>query len=57
VTIDPGDAERVHHELLARDFVVDHRPGAGIRVAPHFYNTTEECTAVLDEMAAIRAGR
>ncbi|HZG93664.1 MAG TPA: aminotransferase class V-fold PLP-dependent enzyme [Mycobacteriales bacterium] len=57
VTIDPGDAEKVHHELLARDFVVDHRPGAGIRVAPHFYNTAEECTAVLDEMAAIRSGR
>jgi kynureninase len=57
VTIDPGDAERVHHELIARGFVVDHRPGSGIRVAPHFYNTAEECVAVLDEMAAIRAGR
>jgi kynureninase len=57
VTIDPGDAERVHHELLARGFVVDHRPGSGIRVAPHFYNTADECTAVLDEMVAVRAGR
>lgn len=57
VTIEPGDSERVHHELIARKFVVDHRPGAGIRVAPHFYNTADECVAVLDEMAAIRAGR
>jgi kynureninase len=57
VTIDPGDAQRVHHELIARGFVVDHRPGTGIRVAPHFYNTAEECVAVLEEMAAIRAGR
>jgi kynureninase len=57
VTIDPGESERVHDELLRRGFVVDHRPGVGIRVGPHFYNTAEECTAILDEMAAIRAGR
>ncbi len=56
VTIDPGDSERVHHELIARGFVVDHRPGVGIRVAPHFYNSTAECTAILEEMSAIRAG-
>ena len=22
--------------------IVDHRPGAGIRMAPHFYNTEQE---------------
>ncbi|HEX8002329.1 MAG TPA: aminotransferase class V-fold PLP-dependent enzyme [Mycobacteriales bacterium] len=53
VTIDPGDSQRVHDELLARGFVVDHRPGVGIRVGPHFYNTAEECEAILDEMAAL----
>ena len=57
VTIDPGDAERVHHELIERRFVVDYRPGTGIRVAPHFYNTHDECMGVLDEMEKIRAGR
>ena len=57
VTIDPGDSERVHDELLRRGFSVDHRPGVGVRVGPHFYNTAEECAAILDEMAAIRAGR
>jgi len=56
VTIDPGDAERVHHELISRRFVVDYRPGSGIRVAPHFFNTYDECMAVLDEMEKIRAG-
>lgn len=56
VTIDPGDSERVHHELVARRFVVDHRPGSGIRVAPHFYNSADECVAVLDEMQRIRDG-
>ena len=54
VTIDPGDAQRVHDELHRRGFVVDHRPGAGIRVAPHFYNSADECAAVLDEMQRIR---
>lgn len=57
VTIDPGrvpgESQRVHDELLARGFVVDHRPGVGIRVAPHFYNTRDECVAVLDEMERI----
>jgi kynureninase len=57
VTIDPGDAERVHHELIARKFVVDYRPGTGIRIAPHFFNTYDECMAVLDEMEKIRAGQ
>lgn len=56
VTIDPGDSERVHDELLRRGFAVDHRPGVGIRVGPHFYNTAEECAAILDQMAEIRAG-
>jgi kynureninase len=53
VTIDPGDSERVHDALLERGFAVDHRPGVGIRVGPHFYNTAEECTAILDAMAVL----
>jgi kynureninase len=57
VTIDPGDAERVHHELIARGFVVDHRPGVGIRVSPHFYNSLDEALACLDAMAEVLAGR
>jgi kynureninase len=28
--------------LLANDVLVDYRPGAGIRIAPHFYTTDEE---------------
>jgi kynureninase len=54
VTIDPGDAQRVTDELIAQGFVVDHRPGVGIRVGPHFYSTADECGAVLDEMSRIR---
>ena len=53
VTVDPGNAETVHRELIRRGFVVDHRPGVGIRIGPHFYNTAEECEAVLEEMGRI----
>ncbi len=54
VTIDPGDAQRVHEELLHRGFVVDHRPGSGIRIGPHFFTTADECLAVIEEIEAIR---
>lgn len=54
VSLDPGDSGRVHDQLLARGFVVDHRPGAGIRVSPHFFNTADEVAALvaaIDELA------
>lgn len=35
--------------LEARSILVDHRPGAGLRVSPHFYTREEE----LDEFAAV----
>ena len=57
VTIDPGDAARVHDVLIARGIVVDHRPGVGIRVSPHFYNSLDETLGVLDAMAEALAGR
>lgn len=53
VTVDVPNAQQVKDELIRRGFVVDYRPGAGIRIAPHFYNTDEECHAILDEVAAI----
>ncbi len=57
VTIDPGDSARVHDALIARGTVVDHRPGVGIRVSPHFYNTLDEALGVLDAMSEVSAGR
>jgi kynureninase len=53
VAVDVPDGYEVTQELLARDFVVDYRPGAGIRIAPHFYTKDEECDLVLDEIGAI----
>ena len=57
VTIDPGDSQRVTEALIARGTVVDHRPGVGIRVSPHFYNTADEAMGVLDAMAEVLAAR
>ncbi|MGI8553057.1 MAG: aminotransferase class V-fold PLP-dependent enzyme [Dehalococcoidia bacterium] len=48
-----GD-EAVSKELIRRRFIIDYRPGSGIRIAPHFYNTDEECDAILNEIQAIR---
>jgi kynureninase len=53
--VDIPDGAAVKDELIRRGFVVDHRPGAGLRIAPHFYNTDAECDAVLEEMARIVA--
>jgi kynureninase len=37
------EAERLCHELIAREVLCDYRPNAGIRLSPHFYNDEAEC--------------
>jgi kynureninase len=56
VTVDVEDAQRVHEQLIERGFIVDYRPGGGIRIGPHFFSTAQEWVGVLDEMVAIRDG-
>jgi kynureninase len=53
VAVDVPDALAVARTLNARDFVVDYRPGVGIRLSPHFYNTRDEIDAVVAEIARI----
>ncbi len=53
VAVDVPDALQVARTLNARDFVVDYRPGVGIRLSPHFYNTRDEIDAVIAEIARI----
>jgi kynureninase len=48
-------AGEVSQELLARDVVIDYRPGAGIRVAPHFYTTDDELNRLINEVDEILA--
>jgi kynureninase len=48
VAFDVPHAREVSRALLERDVIVDYRPGAGIRVAPHFYTSDEELEAVVE---------
>jgi kynureninase len=42
VILDVANGKQVTRELARREILVDYRPQAGIRVAPHFYTTDEE---------------
>jgi kynureninase len=55
VSLDVPNAYQVTQELLRRDFLLDYRPGAGIRIAPHFYTTDEELELVIREIQACAA--
>ena len=44
-------------ELNARDVVVDYRPWAGIRLAPHFYTADGEIDRAFDAIDEIRDSR
>jgi len=53
VTVDVPNGNEVTQELLRRDFLVDYRPGAGIRIAPHFYTKDEELELVVGEIRSV----
>lgn len=42
VAVDMPNSREVCAELLKRDILVDWRPGAGVRLSPHFYNQDDE---------------
>ena len=48
-------AYEVSQALLARDVLVDYRPDAGIRVAPHFYTHDDEIEAAVGAIDEILA--
>jgi kynureninase len=47
--------EAVARELVRREILVDYRPGAGIRLSPHFYTSDEELSYAVDQIAQILA--
>ena len=55
VSVDFPRALEVSRELNARDVCVDYRPGVGIRMSPHFYNTDEEIVRSFEEVDKILA--
>jgi hypothetical protein len=42
-------------ELARREVLVDYRPQAGIRIAPHFYTSDEELEHTIGEIKGITA--
>jgi kynureninase len=47
VVLDVPHADRVCEALLASDVLLDHRPGVGLRLGPHFYNRDDEVDTVM----------
>ncbi|MPZ73449.1 MAG: hypothetical protein GEU74_09490 [Nitriliruptorales bacterium] len=44
------ETEQTSRRLIAAGIVVDFRPGAGIRIGAHFFNTLEECELLLTRL-------
>jgi kynureninase len=55
VTIHVPEFEAVARVLIARQVICDFRPGAGIRLGPHFFTSDEELERAVAEIRAIVA--
>ncbi len=55
VSIMVPDCEEGSRQLLARDILIDFRPGAGIRLSPHFYTTDDEIDRAVAAIAELTA--
>lgn len=53
IVIDMPHAYEISRELVARDIIIDYRQNAGIRAAPHFYNSDDEVRLVIKAMRDI----
>jgi kynureninase len=45
--------EAVHKELSERQILCDFRPGAGIRLGPHYFTTDDELRFAVDQIADV----
>lgn len=52
VTLEVPNGDLIVRALSERDVVVDYRPGAGIRVSPHFYTADDELEAFFTALEA-----
>jgi kynureninase len=53
VIVDVPNGARVADELIKRQVIVDYRPNAGIRIAPHFYNSEADIDKAISVMDAV----
>jgi kynureninase len=53
ITVNVDHAAAVTKELVRREIICDYRPGAGVRLSPHFYTTDEELEHAVGTMREI----
>jgi len=53
VVVDIPDGDAVVKELTARNVLADYRPGAGIRISPHFYTLDSEIETTFETIRDI----
>jgi len=54
VAVDVENGNEISRSLKSLDVLCDYRPGAGIRLSPHFYNRDDELDAAIDAIAEVR---
>ncbi len=54
ITVWDDNAAALTKELIRREFIVDYRPGAGVRISPHFYTKDEELELIIAELKKMR---
>jgi kynureninase len=55
VCVDFAGSEDCSRRLIELGFIIDWRPRGGIRISPHFYNSDDECRAIMEEIGQLRA--
>ena len=53
VILDVPNGKETTQELARREILVDYRPQAGIRIAPHFYTTDDEVEHTVKQLSQI----
>lgn len=53
IILDVPNGREATAELGRRQILVDYRPGAGVRIAPHFYTSDDEIAHTIGELASI----
>jgi kynureninase len=53
VIVDVPESAAVYAELEERAILCDYRPGAGIRIGPHFFNTDDEIRFAVEQISDI----
>ena len=53
VVVDVPEAAAVYAELEEREILCDFRPGAGIRIGPHFFTTDDEIAFAIEQITDV----